>query len=193
MAVTKKAATKATAAAVTNTDAFTWANPYGGSWTIISNWFDNTTTAAATVTPGVTNAVSIVGGAGSFTNITGNGAASRLAISNDVLLWGTVAVGGAVTLFSPGTTVVAGATLADLELDGGASLTAGGIFGSGTVAVTGGSTLKTGSIDMNGMLLATGGSTVQVDGFLTTNAHAWSTMYSYYGGTSTTVAVDDAS
>src|SRR3954468_20656457 len=78
MAVTKKAATKATAAAVTNTDAFTWANPYGGSWTILSNWFDNTTAAAATVTPGVTNAVSIVGGAGSFTNITGNGAASGL-------------------------------------------------------------------------------------------------------------------
>ncbi|MFL5283131.1 MAG: hypothetical protein ACJ8AW_19605, partial [Rhodopila sp.] len=164
MAVTKKVATKATAAAVTNTDVFFWANPYGGSWTAVSNWFDNTTTATATatVTPGATNAVSIVGGAGSFTNITGNGAASRLAISNDVLLWGTVAVGGAITLFSPGTTVVSGTTLADLELDGGASLTAGGISGSGTVAVTGGSTLKTGSINMGGMLLATGGSTVQV-------------------------------
>src|SRR5689334_8664788 len=96
MAVTTKTVAKLATAA--NTDAFIWTYPYGGLWTTLTNWFDSTTNAAATVIPGATNAVSIVGGVGSFTNITGNGAAAQLSISNDVLLWGTVVVGGTVKL-----------------------------------------------------------------------------------------------
>jgi hypothetical protein len=157
-------------------DTYIWTNQYGGSWATAANWTDTTTGTTATSAPGATNAVSITGGPETYTNITGTGAAAQLAVADEVLFWGTVTVGGAVTL-APST---------DLELDGRASLAAGSLkvgqsgsleAGNGsTVQVSGGATLD------GGFLLATGASTVQVGALIANN-----------GSYGSTIAVDDDS
>jgi hypothetical protein len=94
--------TGVTVSAPANTDSYTWANQYGGSWANATNWTDITTGTTEANAPTGANAVTIVDSTGlTFTNITGVGAAAKLAISDDVLLWGSVTVAGAVTS-SPG-------------------------------------------------------------------------------------------
>lgn len=131
------------AAATAATDTLVWSNLAGGAWSATANWQDTTTGAAATAAPGAGNAVVVAGAAGHPVNLTGNGAAASLAVSGGVLLWGTVAVGGAITL-TPG---------ADLELDGAASLTSASLSGvaatleigmGDTLAVAGGGSLSGG-------------------------------------------------
>ncbi len=171
--------------ALPNTDTYSWVNPYGGSWAV-SNWTDAAT--GATGVPGATNAVSITGGT-TFTNITGTGAAAQLSITNDVLLWGTTTVGGAVTLM--GGSNFAGT---DLELDGGASLTAGSLNlggsalgsafvqqGGNTLEVDNGSSLVvSGSAMLAGSnLMALAGSTIKLGGLIANGGN--------------TIAVDDNS
>lgn len=103
------------------TDTFTWSTASGSFWGIASNWQDTTVGAVAESAPGASSIVSITGGIGdAFTNISGNGAAAQVSIAQDVLLWGTIGVGGTLTL---GT----GQSATELDLDGGALLTAGNV------------------------------------------------------------------
>jgi hypothetical protein len=171
---------KKVSALISNIDTYSWTNPYGGSWTALGNWTDTATGSTASV-PGATNAVTITGGT-TFTNITGAGAAAQLSIANNVLLWGTTTVGGAVTLMGGDNF-----TGADLELDGGASLAAGSLnlggsasgqqaantleVGNGSSLVVIGSATLAGSNLMAlagstvelGALIANGGNTIAVD------------------------------
>ena len=163
-------------------DTYLWVNQYGGFYSAAANWIDTTTGTAAASAPNGSNAVTITGGTNdNFANIIGTGGASQLAINNDVLLWGTLAIGGAVTL---------GAS-ADLDLDGGASLGAGSLTlangaalevgGGSTLTVTGGATLTA------GFLAAVDGSTERLGGLI---ANAVNTGYPV---TTATIAVDDDS
>ena len=143
------------------THTYFWANGYGGAWSAASNWFDATAGAPAAAPPGSGNSVSIIGGVNeNFTNVVGSGAAGQLAINNDVLLWGTVAVAGTVAL----------ASSADLDLDGGASLAAGALtMGIGaSLQVGGGSTaVVAGAARLAaGFLAATNGGRLQLGGLI---------------------------
>jgi hypothetical protein len=163
-------------------DAYLWVNPYGGLWSAPPNWLDATTGAAAGSAPGVGNAVTVTGGTNqNFTNIIGTGGASQLSINNDVLLWGTIAIIGAVGLSAS----------ADLELDGGASLAAGSLSlaNGASLEVGGGSTLTVsgGAAVAAGFLVAIDGSTVQLGGLI---ANAVNTGYPAGTGL---IAVDDDS
>ncbi len=147
-------------------DVYQWANPYGGAWGSAGNWTDLTTGSVAATAPGLSNAATITGGiAGAFTNITGSGAAGQLAINADVLLWGTIAVGGA--------TAVMGS--ADLDLDGGATLMAGTLaLGNGAaLEVGGGSNLAAagGAMLAGGVLEALNGSSIQLGGLVATGVN----------------------
>ena len=163
-------------------DTYLWSNQYGGFFSAAANWIDTTTATPAASAPNGSNAVTITGGTNdNFTNILGTGAASQLAINNDVLLWGTLAIGGAVTL---------GAS-ADLDLDGGASLGAGSLTlanaaalevgGGSTLTVTGAATLAA------GFLAAMDGSTAQLGGLIANPVNTG------YPVTTATIAVDDNS
>ena len=172
---------------VADTDSFTWSNQYGGLWETASNWYDTTVGSPVIAAPGAASTVSITGGIGdNFTNIAGTGATAQLSIANEVLLWGTVAVGGSLTLL-PASGVKGAAT--DLDLDGGANLTAVSLnMGVGSSLVVGGtSTLKvSGTATLaGGFLLATNASTVQFGGLIA-NGFAGS-----YGLNYGTIAVDD--
>jgi hypothetical protein len=146
---------KATINASVAADSFTWSNPLGGGWSTAGNWTDTTTSAIATIAPGAASAVTVAGGVGDFTNITGIGAAAQLTVSNNVLFWGPVTVAGAVSLTQA----------ADLELDG-AALTGGSLstgFGA-TLAVGDASTLRVSgaaNLSSGSFLLATAASTAQ--------------------------------
>jgi hypothetical protein len=139
-----------------NPDTFNWINPYGGLWSTAANWQDITAGAQAVAPPDSTSNVSITGGTGgNFADITGIGAAAQLTVANQVLLWGTAAIGGGVTL-TPG---------ADLDLDGAILscgsliLNSGALLGVGnasTVIASGGATLSAGTV------LVTNASTVQI-------------------------------
>ena len=163
-------------------DTYTWTNQYGGIWGTASNWLDTTLNAVAVAVPGANNTVSIVGGAS--TNILGNGAAAQLAVAGNVVLWGTVAVGGAVQLAQGGS--------GELDLDGNASLVSASLnLVNGTtmevvdgsqLVVSGGATLS------DAFLLATNGSTVQVGSLI---ANAYVPSLSYAGEVYGTIAVDD--
>ncbi len=161
------------------THTYYWANGYGGSWGTAANWFDASAGTVAAISPGSGASVGINGGVReNFTDIVGGGAAAQLAISNEVLLWGSVAVGGTVAL--------AGA--ADLELDGGASLSAAALSvangaslevgGGSTAVVTGAATLAA------GFLVATNGGKVQLGSLI---ANSINNGFVNAGGT---VAVD---
>ena len=161
------------------THTYYWANGYGGAWGTAANWFDASAGTVAAVAPGSGASVGITGGVGqNFTDIVGGGAAAQLAISNEVLLWGSVAVGGTVAL--------AGA--ADLELDGGASLSAAAlslangasleIGGGSTAMVTGAATLAA------GFLVATNGGKVQLGSLIANGVN------NGFGNAGGTVAVD---
>ncbi len=167
-----------------NTDSFTWNNPYGGAWGAAPDWTDITTGTVAATAPGITNSVTIAGGAGGSTDITGTGAAAQLAIGGDVLLWGTVTVAGAVSLLPA---VAPAYATADFELDGAATLTAGSLNMSsgGTLGVGDGSMLKVaGTAMLSGAdLSATNGSVVQLGGLI---ANAGTGFSSFIG-------VDDTS
>jgi hypothetical protein len=141
-------------------DAYIWENANGGLWSATLNWLDSTTGSAATSVPNASNAVTITGGINQdFTNIAGTGAAAQLAINNDVLLWGTIGVAGAVNL----------GYAADLDLDGGATLGAGCLalancasleVGGSALTVTGGASLTA------GFLAAINGGTVRLGGLI---------------------------
>jgi hypothetical protein len=163
-------------------DAYLWTNPYGGLWGSAPNWMDTTVGAVATSAPGASNVVTVTGGTNNnFTNIVGTGAAAQLSLNNDVLLWGSVAVAGTVTL----------ASAADLDLDGAASLGAGSLnlLNAASLEAGGGSTLKvTGTATLaSGFLAAIDGSTVQLGGLI---ANGINTGYPVTAGT---IAVDDNS
>lgn len=152
-------------------DSYQWSNPYGGAWGTAGNWTDLTTGTVAASAPGLSNAVTIVGGSaiggssgggssGGFINITGTGAAAQLAIGNDVLLWGTVAIGGTATIMGS----------ADLDLDGGATLAAGALAlgNAAALEVSGGSYLAAagGATLAGGLLEALNGGSVQLGGLV---------------------------
>jgi hypothetical protein len=169
---------------VASTDTFTWANTNGGFWGIASNWEDTTAGAVATGAPGVSSTVSIIGGIGdAFTNVNGVGAAGQLSIAQDVLFWGSVTVGGTLAL------VALPSVSTELDMDGGASLTAGNVTLAGrtTLEVTDGSTLQAngGATLTDGFLLAASRGSVQF-GTLIANGFAGS-----YGPLYGTIAVDD--
>ncbi|HBK06913.1 MAG TPA: hypothetical protein DDZ81_13890 [Acetobacteraceae bacterium] len=147
-----------------NSDNFNWASPFGGSWGAAANWQDTTTGTVAGTPPSTANAVTIAGGSGgNFTNIVGSGAAAQVSISGDVLLWGTVAVSGGVSL-------IAGS---EFDLDGGASVNAAGLAlgaGAGMQAADSSVVKATGTATLtDGTLLAASGSSVQL-GSLIANA-----------------------
>ena len=163
-------------------DTYLWVNAYGGLFGAAANWIDTTTGTAAASAPTGSNAVTITGGTNdAFANIVGTGGASQLAINNDVLLWGTLAIGGAVIL---------GAS-ADFDLDGGASLAAASLAmangasleagGGSTLTVAGGATLAA------GFLAAIDGSTARLGGLI---ANA---VNSGYPAETAVIAVDDNS
>ncbi|WP_158929151.1 hypothetical protein [Acidisphaera sp. S103] len=163
-------------------DAYIWVNQYGGLWNAVPNWMDVSTGLAASSVPNASNAVTITGGTNeNFTAIIGTGGAAQLAIANDVLLWGTVAVAGAVTLGSA----------ADLDLDGGASLTAGSLaLGNGaSLEVGGGSalTVSGGAALTSGFLAAIDGSAIQLGGLVA------NTVNIGYPAATGLIAVDDDS
>jgi hypothetical protein len=162
-------------------DAYIWANANGGLWSATPNWLDSTTGSAATSVPNASNAVTITGGTNQdFTNIAGTGGAAQLAINNDVLLWGSIGVAGAVTL----------GYAADLDLDGGATLGAGCLalangasleVGGSALTVTGGASLTA------GFLAAINGGTVRFGGLV---ANSLNTGLAIETGV---IAVDDDS
>ncbi len=163
-------------------DAYLWSNPYGGLFSSAPNWMDTTAGTIAASAPGATNAVTVTGGtSNNFTDIIGTGAAGQLSINNDVLLWGTIAVGGTVTL----------GTAADLDLDGRASLSAGtlNLLNGASLEVGGGSTLKlAGTATLaGGFLTAMDGSAVQLGALV---ANRINTGYVLATGV---IAVDDDS
>ncbi len=142
-------------------DAYGWTNQYGGSWNSAPNWLDITAGLVAGSAPGAGNAVTIAGGInGNFTNIVGAGAAAQLSLSNDVLLWGAIDIGGTVTLGAAG----------DLNLDGGASLSAASLnIGNGaSMQAGGGSTIAVSGLASvtAGFLTAIDGSALQVGGLI---------------------------
>jgi len=163
-------------------DADLWQNPYGGIWGTASNWWDNTTGTTAATAPGALNPVAITGGtAGNFTDIVGTGAAGQLAITNDVLLWGTLAVGGTVTVNAS----------SDFDLDGAATLSAASLsLADGAELLPGGGS----DVTVNGaasltadFLSVINGSTMQVGTLL---ANSLNTGFAL---ASNTIAVDDNS
>ena len=163
-------------------DAYSWVNPFGGLWGSVSNWIDTTTNTVANSVPGASNSVSITGGTNeNFTNIVGAGAALQLSINDDVVLWGSVAVGSTVTL----------GPSAEIDLDGEVSLLAGSLNlmnsasleagGVSTLKVTGGATLEA------GFLAAMDGSVVQFGALI---ANGINNGFALETGT---IAVDDDS
>ena len=159
-----------------------WQNPYGGIWGAASNWLDNTTGTTAVTAPGILNPVAITGGtAGNFIDIVGTGAAGQLAITNDVLLWGTLAVGGTVTVNAS----------SDFDLDGAATLTAASLaLADGAELLPGGGSNITVSGAANltaGFLSVINGSTLQV-GTLIANS-----LNTGFAVSANTIAVDDNS
>ena len=177
---------KAAAGLPINNDTFTWSNPFGGDWGTAANWMDITAGTTATAAPGIGNAVSITGGAGSFTNINGTGTVAQLTVSNSVILWGSTTVNGAITLVSINTYPPT-----DLELDGGAVLTASSltIQSNSTLEVGGGSklTISGNAALSSAYLSAMSGSTVQLGGLVLNNGP----FSNYVNGSN--LAVDDNS
>lgn len=172
---------------VADTDSYTWSNPFGGMWETASNWYDATVGSPVIASPGAASTVTISGGAGdTFTNIAGTGATAQLSIVNEVILWGTVAVGGSLTLL-PASGVKGAATA--LELDGGAMVTTASLnIGVGASLVVGGtSSLKVSGTSTltDGFLLATNASTVQLGGLIANG------FVGSYGLNYGTIAVDD--
>lgn len=144
-----------------NADNFLWASPFGGSWGAAANWQDTTAGTVAATSPSAANAVTITGGsAGNFTNIVGSGSAAGISASGDVLLWGAVAVMGTVSL-------IAGS---ELDLDGGASVTAAGLAlgaGSAVQAMDGSAVKVSGTATVtDAFLLAASGSALQFGSFI---------------------------
>ncbi len=167
---------------VAATDLYTWSNPYGGTWGTGSNWFDTTVGSPVIAAPGSASTVSITGGAGNmFTNILGSGAAAQLSITNDVLVWGTIAVGGTLSLTGSST---------ELDLDGGASVAAASLTlgTSATLEVAAASKLKVSGITTltDGFLLAVNTGTIQLGGLIA-NAFVGPSGLTYG-----TIAVDDS-
>jgi hypothetical protein len=162
-------------------DAEIWQNQYGGLWSTAANWLDTITGSTATSPPTSLNPVTITGGINNnFTDIVGSGAAAQLSINNDVLLYGTAIVSGAVTLGGS----------ADFDLDGGGLVAAGlnvgdsasMVVGAGSWAViAGGGTLAA------GFLTIVGGSTVGLGTLVANNINTG------YSLETSTIAVDDGS
>ncbi len=142
---------------------YTWTGVSGGSWSTAANWLDTTTTpgVATAVVPGSLDVVSIAGsvGTGQYTAVGGNGAASNLTITANVLLTGQISDSGGMSI----STISGPASM--LTLEAGAKLTVGGgaqLFG--TMEVGGGSSaVINGSLQMVGSsLLALNGSIIQL-------------------------------
>ncbi len=152
---------------VATTDSYIWSNQYGGSWTIGSNWYDTTLASPVTTAPGAFSTVYITGGIGdNFTNILGYGATAQLTIANAVLVWGTIAVAGTLTLVGSGATSMS----SELDLDGGANLTAAGVsLGNTSVLhIANGSQLNVSgtAILTDAFLLATNTGTIKAGGLI---------------------------
>ena len=139
-----------------NTDNLTWTSPFGGTWGAPANWQDTTAGTVATAPPTATNPVAIAGGSGGyFNNIAGNGLAAQLAVTGNVLLWGTLGI-------TAGVSVAAGG---ELDLDGGASLAAAGLTladGAGMQAADASTVMISGAAAVaGGLLLAASGASMQ--------------------------------
>ena len=163
-------------------DAFLWQNPYGGLWNTVTNWLDTTTGTVAANAPTALNAVTVTGGTSdNFTDIVGTGVAAQLSINNDVLLWGSVAVAGSVTL---------GAS-ADFDLDGASTLTAASLnLGSGALLVPGGAS----SVTVSGTAILTAGFLTVIDGSIVQLGALIANAFN--GGLAletNTIAIDDTS
>ncbi len=140
-----------------NTDAYVFGNPLGGSYAVAGNWKDITTSATAFAAPSYGNAVTIGGGTSADLDITGNGGAGNLTTTGDVLLLGSITVGGPASGVSGALT-----QSGTLALDDGASLSAAGTLGvSGLLEVGGGSKVTANDLaftsGFNGLLAIDGG------------------------------------
>ena len=124
-----------TLSVVAATDSYTWSNQYGGIWATGPNWYDTTIGSPVITAPSAASMVGITGGIGdNFTNILGTGAAAQLSITGDVIIWGTVAVGGTLALLAPSAANLS----TELALDGGASVVAANLnMGNGTTLEVG--------------------------------------------------------
>jgi hypothetical protein len=127
----------------TTSNSYTWAAPYGGSWSTAANWQSNGTTA--TSAPGAGSTVIIANT--QENDITGSGSAASLQVEAYTVLFGTVSVSGATYVGSStnGSTVTTG----PLELDQG-TLTTGTLIQSQNIQVGTGSRLTAGSINEAG-------------------------------------------
>ena len=154
-----------TAAASTNTHAYSWIGVSGGNWTTAANWKDATTNTTPATVPGSSNVVLIAGsiGVGQYTTIGGNGAAVGLTVTGNVLLTGQVAVAGSVNVST------GAGPAAALALESGAKLTAGGstqVFGSLEIGGGSSATMPGYALLYGGTLLVLAGSTVQAGGLI---------------------------
>jgi hypothetical protein len=120
-----------------NADIYSFIGAPGGAYGTASKWQDITTGTIATVAPSYGNAVTIAGGSGGYTDVTGNGFAASLATSGSVLLWGSLNAGSKLA----GVTGILTQT-GTLALDAGAALVlAGSASVGGLIEIGGGSTL----------------------------------------------------
>jgi hypothetical protein len=166
-------------------DQYAWTVSGGGNWTRAANWEDLTSGAnPARIAPGVNNLVSIAGGqTGSFSVIAGPANAASLAITGDIAMAGTFAIGtlaigtaggtdGVLDLM-PGTAMTASsAAVADgaLSITGSAALIVGGTLALGGgpagigLPITALSATAGGTITCAGLTLGGGaGNTVTTD------------------------------
>jgi fibronectin-binding autotransporter adhesin len=165
--ISLQAATSAagTAAASTNGHAYSWTGVSGGSWATTANWQDTTTGTTPTTVPGSGTVVLVAGsiGVGQYTTIGGNGSATDFTVTGNVLLTGQISVAGSAHV-STGS-----GPAADLTLESGARLTAGGsaeVFGRMEVGGGSSATMPGYALLYGGSLLVLDGSTVQAGGLI---------------------------
>jgi hypothetical protein len=141
----------------TTPDDYLWIGSTTGSWNTASNWTDiSAGQAPAVVAPGVNDLVSVQGGAGAFTSITGPANAASLTVTGEVALIGQYAVGGLQ--------IGAGATTGLLALGAGTTLLASQANITGGIVAQGGTLLATGTLTLqSGVLAASGGASLEAD------------------------------
>ena len=136
-------------------------------------WQDITTGTLATAAPSYGNPVTIAGGTGSYTDVSGNGFAANLTTSGSVLLWGSLNAGSKLADVT-GVLAEAGT----LALDGGAKLVlAGSVSASGLIEVGGASALTAAGglmfADSGGSLMAFDRSSVRIASLLASADGGW--------------------
>jgi hypothetical protein len=162
----------------TNPDLYNWTALGGGNWNRAANWQDLTSGAnPARVAPGVNNLVTIAASqTGSFAVITGPANAASLAITGDLAMSGTYAIGslaigtagasqlnGVLDLLPTTAMTVTTAAVADgaLSVTGSAALSIGGTLALGggpagiglpitALSATAGGTVRCGALTLGG-------------------------------------------